>query len=38
MARDRTITTAQMSELREKFGDSVSSGELYAFNLSLIHI
>jgi hypothetical protein len=36
MARDRTITTAQMSELREKFGDSVSSGELYAFNPHLL--
>lgn len=36
MARERTISDADLSTLREKFGESVSSGELYAFNPKLL--
>lgn len=32
----KTITPAELSKLREKFGDSVTSGDLYAFNPKLL--
>lgn len=36
MARERTISAAELSTLREQFGDSVTSGDLYAFNPKLL--